>query len=272
MDDSMARGLVSRYQRESTAAHKRHQLFWLKHANRNRPLQPRQQRKIFETSIKNMRPFLSGTAHGENNFQAYGYWMYIEQCAGFYPINWIWDRLESFRPTLLDSYQHDFIVSNHAAQRILQAHSPRWDHIGMHITKATESYQRILIENETDKSTVFMSNEDESWWVFDKHGAVLVSKAYNDPSNIDSATDDKNNRVDVLNRSWFHVIKTYIPFDKWDEWRHRTWDKWLLDDTSVGIALQKGDVVNLCSAEISEEDRRNAKSVFRYNGNKRNKA
>lgn len=268
MDDSMAKGLVSRYQRESIAAHKRHQLFWLKHANRKRPLQARQQRKIMSTSLNKMDPFIS-FAHHVDEVQVYMYWAYIEQVAGFTPLVWSWDRTESYRPELLDWYHNDFVLSGHAVQRILQAHSPRWDYIGDVLNGATSSYQRILADTESKDSTAFMQNEKDMWWVFDKDGALLISRAYNDESDVSNSTHD-GKRMDVLDRAWFHVVKTYIPFNKWDEWRHRAWDKWLLNDEAAGIALYNGDVVNLCSVEISEEDKRKAKSVFRTNQRKHN--
>ena len=242
LDESTAKGLTKRFQREVAKGFKR---FHSKYKTLPRNARPKMRPKLVEGLMKAAGPAGAYMCRIEGGFLwAVWRWMHVDDIgSGYVLMRFFWHERGGM--TLLPS--STTFVTHHAVQRIAQAYLDAAGDVsiaglGEHIDKAM--YPVWALESSESQSGTAITEQMGDCWVCDQNGCALVG----------------------ANKHHARVVITYIDADDWDDRRHKKWDRYLDHKTNVVIAEAKsGDLLNMLYEGERSDGARVGKDVARFN-------
>lgn len=244
LDESTAKGLTKRFQREVAKGIKRYSS---KYKTLPVNARPKAQPKLVQGLMKAAGP-AGAFLHRVDDGLLWGIWKWVDikdAGSGYVLTRFYWPErggVEVIPP------RSPTFVTHHAVQRIAQAYLDAGGDVtvadlGEHIDTAMYPIWAVELA-ETGPENAAITDEMGDCWVCDQNGCLLVG----------------------TNEHHARVVKTYIDADDWDDRRHKKWDRYLDDETNVLIAeAQSGDLLNVLHRGERSDGARVGIDVARFN-------
>lgn len=243
IDESTAKGLTKRFQREVEKGARRYNS---RLSTLPKNARPKARIKLAESLMQAAGPAGAYVFEGEMGVY-WGVWRHwdIESAGqGYMSHNFLWPNNSNSVHQM--PIGRPCFITHHAVQRVAQSYldTPKqFTELGPFLYKALLAV-RSLHHTERDGGGSALTEEWGDCWLVNQEGCALISH----------------------NEHGARIVKTFIAASEWDDWRHRKWGRYLDGEYNTLIADHiSGDILNVAYLGKRTDGVRVAREVARFN-------